>query len=125
MRRALKGILPEAVLRRRSKGNYEAMFRRALRTCAAELLREPGQMRLVEFGCLEPKSIEDRLQSLVQGLPCNEHQLRQVVLVEVWLRQRQRRCGDSDTLRRGHPQVVEHPGAGSQAQLNLAYCTGR
>jgi asparagine synthase (glutamine-hydrolysing) len=88
MRRALRGLVPDAVLRRRSKGSYEGLFLRAMRPCAAELLEDTRAMRLVELGCLDPVGIAARLRKLVEGLPCKEIQLRQVILLEVWLRQR-------------------------------------
>jgi asparagine synthase (glutamine-hydrolysing) len=105
MRRALRGLVPDPVLRRRSKGNYEGMFLRALRPCAAELLQNPGAMQLVELGCIERQSIEGRLRKLVEGMPCNEGQLRQIILLEIWLRQRGRQAG---SIGRGHPSIVRN-----------------
>jgi len=106
MRRALKGIVPDALLRRRSKGNYEVMFRRALRKCAVELLRDPEPLRLVELGYLEQESTQRRLEDLVQGLPCSEHQLRQVILCEVWLRRRRDLADDRSIPRKGYAAVA-------------------
>ena len=88
MRRALKGIVPEAIRLRRSKGNYEGVFLQSLRACALELLRNGNQLRLVELGYLDDASVRSRLQRLNSGLPCNAGQLRHVILLEVWLRQR-------------------------------------
>jgi hypothetical protein len=88
MRRALREILPSSILRRRSKGNYEGMFMKAMRTCAAPLLKAPESMLLVQAGCVEAGSVAPRLLRLSQGLESNAAQLRQIILLELWLRQR-------------------------------------
>jgi len=88
MRRALRGILPETVWRRRSKGNYEGMFLRAMRRCAAGLMQAPESLRLVRMGCVDAASVGSRLMRLSQGLECNGAQLRQIILLELWLEQR-------------------------------------
>ena len=86
MRRALRGVVPDVILDRRSKGNYEGMFIAALRPCAQELLRDINGSRLVQLGFVDRESLEARLDRLVQGLDCNQPQLRQVILFEFWLR---------------------------------------
>jgi asparagine synthase (glutamine-hydrolysing) len=88
MRRALKGILPDALLRRRSKGDYGLTFVKALRARASEMAGSPDSMLLVRMGCVDAGSIASRLIRLTRGLPCNEPQLRQLILLELWLRQR-------------------------------------
>ena len=88
MRRSLRGIVPDMILNRRSKGNYDTMFLNAERPCAIELLRDPSAMRLVQLGYVERDSVTFRLQRLIQGLDCNEPQLRHLILLELWLRQR-------------------------------------
>lgn len=88
MRRSLRGIVPGMILNRRSKGSYDAMFLTAERPCAIELLRDPSAMRLVQLGYVKRESVTFRLQRLIQGLDCNEPQLRQLILLELWLRQR-------------------------------------
>ena len=86
MRRAFAGLLPPAILNRRSKGTYERVYRQALVPMAAELLRQPGEIRIVEFGYVDRRSILERLTRFTEGLDCNESQLRQLILFEFWLR---------------------------------------
>jgi asparagine synthase (glutamine-hydrolysing) len=86
MRRALKGIVPEAVLRRRSKGTYNGEFIRALQPLADLLLPEVERMHLVQTGFLRADSVGRRLRRLMEGLECNEPQLRRLILLEFWLR---------------------------------------
>ena len=86
MRRAFASLLPPAVLNRRSKADYTAAYSRPLRPMALEMIRNPGAIRLVELGFLEPASLRARLDRFTQGLDCNETQLRQILLLEFWLR---------------------------------------
>ena len=88
MRRAFAGLLPPSVLKRQSKAAYGAVYRRALLPLAAEALRDPGRMRSVELGFIDRESVKGRLEAFVNGLECNESQLRQVLLYEFWLRSR-------------------------------------
>lgn len=88
MRRALRGIVPDVVLRRRSKGTYNAAFFAALQPVARLLLNDAGNMRLVRLGLVDVDSVRRRLNQLVAGLECNEPQLRQILLLELWLRRR-------------------------------------
>jgi hypothetical protein len=56
---------------------------------ATELLAKPGNIRLVDLGYVDGRSVIERLAAFVQGLACNEPQLRQVLLFEFWLRNRE------------------------------------
>ena len=94
-KRALAGILPEPVWRRRSKSNYEAMYARALRNCAVAFLEDIDDMRLVQAGYLDRDGILLRLLRLTQGMEKESSQLRPAILLECWLRQRDRRAGES------------------------------
>jgi asparagine synthase (glutamine-hydrolysing) len=89
MRRAFKDILPPAVLQRRSKAAYTQSFRQALIPLATEMLSQPGQIRLVAHGYVDGHSVSERLARFLQGLDCNEMQLRQLLLFEFWLRKRE------------------------------------
>jgi asparagine synthase (glutamine-hydrolysing) len=86
MRRAFAEFLPTYVVRRKSKGAYHGAYRQALLPLAAALLKQPGQMRLVEFRYVDQKSFVERLTRFIEGLECNEYQLRQLILFEFWLR---------------------------------------
>jgi asparagine synthase (glutamine-hydrolysing) len=90
MRRAFGQLLPPAVLRRKSKAVYTSAYRQALMPLATELLAKPGNIRLVDLGYVDGASITERLTGFVQGLACNEPQLRQVLLLEFWLRNRKK-----------------------------------
>jgi asparagine synthase (glutamine-hydrolysing) len=85
LRRALQGLLPEAVLHRRSKATYDRVFIEAMRPLAVSMLEDPGGMRLARRGCVEPSALDPRLRNLVHGLDCNEPQMRYVLLLESWL----------------------------------------
>jgi hypothetical protein len=45
-------------------------------------------LRLVERGIVDRTSVLSRLERLTAGLECNESQLRQIILFELWLRNR-------------------------------------
>jgi asparagine synthase (glutamine-hydrolysing) len=88
MRRAFAGLLPPAVLNRKSKASYNPVFRSALLPMATALLKTPRKIELVERGLVDRASLLARLEKFRQGLDCNETQLRQVLLFEFWLRKR-------------------------------------
>ncbi|MBI3896210.1 MAG: hypothetical protein HY313_09800 [Acidobacteria bacterium] len=92
MRRALSDLWPAKLRTRRSKGYFEAPWLDALRPLARDLLGQ-HQMHVVDRGFVDRKSFLSRLERLSAGLDCNEIQLRQIILLEFWLRDRaQRRC---------------------------------
>jgi asparagine synthase (glutamine-hydrolysing) len=88
MRRAFAGLLPPSILKRRSKAAFGAVYRQALLPLAAEALRDTAKMRAVESGFIDRDSVTERLRAFVNGLDCNESQLRQIILFEFWLRNR-------------------------------------
>src|ERR1019366_1887641 len=85
-RRAFAGLLPPLVLGRKSKAAYSAVYAAALMPLAAELLKHPGRVQLVERGYVDRRSLARRLERFQQGLECNEYQLRPLLLFEFWLR---------------------------------------
>ncbi len=87
MRRAFAGLLPEPVLKRRSKGDYGPVFRRALVPMAHAMLRDVKGIRIVEMGFADRESLVARLERYTQGLECNEAQLRHMILFEFWVRE--------------------------------------
>ena len=89
MRRALAGLLPERVRCRRSKGVYDAMFADSFRPLAMELLHDIPGMLLVKRGYVDRVSLAARLERQIQGLDCNEPQLRRLIVLEFWLRSRE------------------------------------
>jgi asparagine synthase (glutamine-hydrolysing) len=96
MRSALSALWPATLQMRRSKGVFNAPWQEALRPLAHTLLNAK-QLHLVEQGFVDHASVLSRLQRLSVGLDCNEHQLRNLILIELWLRNRADR-----PLRRRH-----------------------
>jgi len=87
MRRALPDLWPPKLRKRRSKGLFDAPWQEALRPLARDLLKA-RQLELVERGFVDRSSVRARLERLAAGLECNESQLRQIVMLELWLRNR-------------------------------------
>jgi len=87
MRRAFSGLWPVKLQGRRSKGLFNSAWQEALRPLAEALL-ETKQLNLVEMGLLERASVRSRLERLSAGLDCNESQLRNIIVLEFWLRNR-------------------------------------
>jgi asparagine synthase (glutamine-hydrolysing) len=86
MRRAFGDFLPSEVKTRKSKASFTGTFLRSLRPAASALLNHPGRMLLAEYGYVNETQVRDRLRLMTQSLSCGEHQLRQIVLLEWWLR---------------------------------------
>jgi asparagine synthase (glutamine-hydrolysing) len=91
MRRAFAEMLPDAVLNRKSKAAFGAVFNQCLAPMAAQMLRDPEHIRSVEMGFVDRASLLERLEQFGKGLDCNLTQLRVLILFEFWLRQRYRR----------------------------------
>ena len=85
MRRAFAKLLPEAVVRRRSKASFGEVFNRTLAPLAAAMLAAPGKLRTVELGYVDRASLLSRLERYAQGLECNALQLQSIILLEYWL----------------------------------------
>ena len=90
MRRALAAMWPAALRGRRSKGLFSSPYLKAFRPLAAKLL-QARRWRVVERGWIERASLTSRLDRLTRGLECHQHQLRQILLLEYWLRNRESR----------------------------------
>jgi hypothetical protein len=88
MRSAFSKLLPPLVLGRKSKAAYTSMYVGALMPLAAALLERPNDIQLVDRGYVDRESLTSRLQRFTQGLECNESQLRSLILLEFWLRNR-------------------------------------
>src|SRR5690349_18893873 len=87
MRSALSDLWPVKLRERRSKGLFNAPWQQALRPMAQTLLRK-SKLQVVERGIVDRSSVLSRLERLSCGLECNEAQLRQIVLLELWLSNR-------------------------------------
>ena len=86
MRRAFADFLPPPIVSRKSKAVYTQPYREALLSLAAELRAHSANIGVVELGYVERESLMERLNRFSQGLDCNESQLRQIILLEFWLR---------------------------------------
>lgn len=89
MRSAFAGLWPRKLRERRSKGSFSGPWQEALRPIARTLLKT-GQFELAERGVIDRASVRSRLERLCLGLDCNEHQLRQIILLELWLKLRKK-----------------------------------
>ncbi len=79
---------PAALRGRRSKGLFSSPYLKAFRPLAARLL-QARRWRVVERGWIERASLTSRLERLTRGIACQQHQLRQILLLEYWLRNRE------------------------------------
>jgi asparagine synthase (glutamine-hydrolysing) len=87
MRSALSHLWPVKLRERRSKGLFNAPWQEALRPIARDLLKA-RQFNLVDRGFVDDGSFRSRLERLCIGLECNQSQLRQIILLELWLQSR-------------------------------------
>jgi hypothetical protein len=90
MRRAFHGLWPPQLRRRRSKDGFGGTFLESLRPLAAALLQQ-RTLQVVQRGYVDASSLRARLQRLSASLECNDGQLRHIILLELWLAQRDRR----------------------------------
>jgi hypothetical protein len=95
MRRAFGHFLPPPILQRRSKATFAQAYRQALIPLATQMLSQPNQLRVVAHNYVDGQSVTERLARFLQGLDCNEPQLRQLLLFEFWLRNREARASSS------------------------------
>jgi asparagine synthase (glutamine-hydrolysing) len=87
MRSAFSDLWPLKVRERKSKGLFNTPWQEALGPVARGLLKARN-LNLVERGFVDDASVRSRLERLSVGLECNESQLRQIILLELWLRRR-------------------------------------
>jgi asparagine synthase (glutamine-hydrolysing) len=87
MRSAFSDLWPFKLRERRSKGSFNAPWQEASRPLARALLNAK-KLHAVERGFVDRDSLRARLERLCRGLDCNESQLRQIILLELWLRNR-------------------------------------
>ena len=87
MRSALSDLWPAKLRTRRSKGLFNVPWQEALRPLARVLLQS-RQLHSVERAFVDRASVLSRLDRLSAGLDCNESQLRNIILLELWLRNR-------------------------------------
>jgi asparagine synthase (glutamine-hydrolysing) len=88
MRAALSDLWPPKVRERRSKGLFNTPWQEALRPIARSVIKAK-QWHLVDRGFVDSQSFRSRLERVAAGLDCNESQLRQIIMLELWLRSRE------------------------------------
>ena len=98
MRAAFSDMWPVKIRERQSKGFFNVPWQQALRPLARVLLGSK-RLHLVERGFVDRTSMRSRLERLCLGLDCNESQLRQIILLELWLRNRERSARYGNALR--------------------------
>jgi hypothetical protein len=91
MRRAFGELLPQEVVRRRSKASFTGVFLKSVAPAARALLAEKQPLQVVDRGYVDGRDVRERLQRITHSLACNEPQLRQIVVLEFWLRRRTKR----------------------------------
>lgn len=87
MRSALSDLWPLKLRARRSKGLFNTPWQEALRPLARAILKGK-RLHLAERGLVDRASVRSRMEQLCAGLDCNLSQLRQIILLELWLRNR-------------------------------------
>jgi len=87
MRRTFADLWPARLQGRRSKSFFTTPWVEALKPLASALMKKP-LCHVVERGWIDRASLAGRLNRLAHGLPCNEAQLRQIIILEYWLQQR-------------------------------------
>ncbi|HEX2267924.1 MAG TPA: asparagine synthase-related protein [Pyrinomonadaceae bacterium] len=99
MRSAFSDLWPVRLRERRSKGSFNAPWQEASRPLAHALLNAK-KWHSVARGFVDHASLRSRLERLSLGLDCNESQLRQIILLELWLRNRAEGVGKDYKERR-------------------------
>lgn len=94
LRAAVTGLVPDAVLARRTKGDYSAETYRGAREAAAALRGLLRDSRLAALGVIEPGAAEEALATMTAGAPVPLGPLVAVLATEAWLR-------SDDKARRG------------------------
>ena len=87
MRSAFSDLWPIKLRDRRSKGSLNLPWREALRP-VARVLVSTKRLHVVERGFVDRPSFLSRMARHCNGIECNEAQLRQIILLELWLRNR-------------------------------------
>jgi len=87
MRLALADLWPRKVRERRSKASFNAPWQETLRPLVHMLLQDQ-QLEVVERGFVDRANFRSRLERLWVELDCNSAQLRQIIALELWLRNR-------------------------------------
>ena len=88
MRRAFKGLLPDTILARTSKGYYPPAAMRATRPLAIAA-RPVERLEVVRRGWIDPARLDAAIRLLVDGGGTTGAEVHRVLRLERWLRNRQ------------------------------------
>ncbi|MFD4643392.1 albusnodin/ikarugamycin family macrolactam cyclase [Lentzea sp. NPDC058436] len=86
LRKALAGLVPRAVLSRRTKGDYTATSHQGVRRNLAALRTLLADPVAAEIGLVEPGRVREALERAAHGWETAWAPLNQVLAVELWLR---------------------------------------
>ncbi len=87
MRSTFSDLWPNKLRERRSKGSFSAPWKESIRPIALRLL-SAKHLHVVDRNLVDRTSLRSRLERFCTGLDCNEFQLRQIMLLELWIRNR-------------------------------------
>ena len=85
MRRAMSGLLPSRVLKRKSKGAINEAFSRALQK-DWDLMDDLRQWQLCRRGFADPRILHDHLTKLMLGIDPPGSYVVRILSAERWLR---------------------------------------
>ena len=87
MRSALSDLWPLKLQKRRSKGLFSVPWQEAMQSLSNTLFCSE-HFELAELGFVDHANVLSRLKRLSLGLDCNQSQLRNIIILELWLRNR-------------------------------------
>jgi len=99
MRRALAGLVPERILRRKSKGNPTGYMVRQGRPVVHHLMTDGRKLRLAQHGCVDESRFRIALSRLYHGSSPSPVLIRRLIEAEIYLR-----CVED----RSYPDVLAH-----------------
>jgi asparagine synthase (glutamine-hydrolysing) len=92
---AMAGLVPPAVLGRRTKGDYSAEEYRGARGSAKALRGLLRDCRLADLGVIEPNAVMSALDRMTSGVAVPIGQMNTLLATEIWLRGTEARIGVS------------------------------
>lgn len=85
LREAMRGILPDAVRTRSTKGGIDARILWSIRHEKARLDRMLKDPILAQMGCIDPATLRRAVDRSVQGVPVHNVHLFSALALETWL----------------------------------------
>ncbi len=109
LRRSMRGIVPDAILDRRSKADFSTLVNDGMKSDLPALVRSFGSARAVEMGYVDPVALRKGLRSAADGLQSStcaaSWRLADLFAFELWLREffGHTRPGTGAPMRRDRP----------------------